>query len=119
MLCGYTNKPAWAQNDAMMAAYMSGMDYYYRVNDDTVMISPGWVKRFTHYYESKMGAVGIMGPTHAGDKAEILTYDFANRKHIEIFGFYYPRLFRDWFADNWITDVYKMWNTVKSEKVLS
>lgn len=44
--CQHSGKPAWAQNDAMMAAYLDNMDYYYRVNDDTVMETPGWTEKF-------------------------------------------------------------------------
>lgn len=28
--CNYSGKPAWAQNDAMMRAYLDGMVYFYR-----------------------------------------------------------------------------------------
>ena len=35
-----------------------------------------------------------------------MTHDFVHRTHIDIFGFYYPRTFTDWFADDWITFVY-------------
>ncbi len=34
-------------------------------------------------------------------------YDFVHRSHMDVFGFYYPRTFIDWYADTWITDVYK------------
>lgn len=29
--CNHNNNPAWAQNDAMMEAYLDHMDYYYRL----------------------------------------------------------------------------------------
>ena len=35
----------------------------------------------------------------------ILTHDFVHRTHVDIFGFYYPRVFTDWFADDWITGI--------------
>jgi len=28
------------------------------------------------------------------------------RTHIDLFGFYYPRVLTDWYADEWITRVY-------------
>ena len=43
--CGHAGRPAWAQNDALMAAYMDNSAYYYRVNDDTEMESTGWTER--------------------------------------------------------------------------
>ena len=44
--CTHTAHPAWAQNDAMMQAYLDGADYFYRVNDDSVMGSRGWTDSF-------------------------------------------------------------------------
>jgi hypothetical protein len=51
--------------------------------------------------------VGVVGPRHSGGNIGILTYDFVHRTHIEIFGFYYPRVFSDWHGDMWITRVYQ------------
>ena len=33
--CSHTGKPTWAQNDAMLEAYIDHVDYFYRINDDT------------------------------------------------------------------------------------
>jgi len=33
--CSHAGKPTWAQNDAMMEAYIDHVDYFYRINDDT------------------------------------------------------------------------------------
>jgi len=106
--CNYTGKPAWAQNDAMLEAYLDNVDYYYRINDDTEMETGGWVDAFLavlNQYEPPL--VGVVGPTHNGKDASILTYDFVHRTHVDIFGFYYPRLFADWCGDSWITHIYR------------
>ena len=105
--CNYSGRPAWAQNDAMMAAYRDRRDFFYRVNDDTVMTSSNW----THLFIAELRKmdpplVGVVGPTHSGGNTGILTYDFVHRTHIDIFGFYYPREFPGWYADTWITKVY-------------
>jgi len=44
--CRHSGRPAWAQNDAMLDAYLDGVDYFYRVNDDTNMLTGGWVSKF-------------------------------------------------------------------------
>ena len=44
--CDHTHRPAWAQNDAMIEAYLDNVDYFYRINDDTVMKSPNWTEIF-------------------------------------------------------------------------
>lgn len=49
--------------------------------------------------------VGVVGPLHKGGNEEILTYDFVHRSHIDVFGYYYPRVFTDWWADNWMSQV--------------
>jgi len=106
--CSYRGRPAWAQNDAMMDAYLDDVDYFYRINDDTTMVTSGWAEAFVaaldRYHPPR---VGVVGPHHAGGNHLILTYDFVHRTHVDAFGFYYPRVFTDWFGDGWITRVYK------------
>lgn len=105
--CQHSGRPAWAQNDAMMAAYMDNMDYYYRVNDDTVMETTGWTEKFIdELARFNPPNVGVVGPWFREGNIVILTHDFVHRIHVDIFGFYYPRVFTDWFADDWITGVY-------------
>jgi hypothetical protein len=36
----------------------------------------------------------------------ILTQTFVSRKHMDIFGFYFPEEIKNWFCDDWITNVY-------------
>jgi len=44
--CDYAGKPAWAQNDAMLEAYLDHVDYLYRINDDTRLLTAGWTEKF-------------------------------------------------------------------------
>ena len=97
--CNHDAQPAWAQNDAMMEAYLDGMDYGYRINDDTLLKTHGWTEKFISVLESMDPPnVGVVGPTHSGGHTGILTYDFTSKRHIDIFGYHYPKLFTDWFA---------------------
>ena len=106
--CSHQGKPAWAQNDAMMEAYLDGMDYFYRINDDSILKTSGWAETFIATLSGfDPPNVGVVGPDHKGGNTAILTYDFVHRTHIDIFGFYYPRVYPAWYADNWITNVYK------------
>jgi hypothetical protein len=34
-MCDHTGSPTWAQNDAMLEAYLDHVDYFYRINDDS------------------------------------------------------------------------------------
>jgi hypothetical protein len=49
--CRHAGRPAWAQNDAMLDAYLDGVDYFYRVNDDTRMVTVGWTGQFVRTLE--------------------------------------------------------------------
>ena len=112
--CNYSGKPAWAQNDAMMAAYHGGAKYLYRVNDDTAFLTEGWPENFISILASyDPPNVGVVGPQDVNRPLDFpLTYDFVHRTHVGIFGFYYPRDFDKWFADFWIDNVYRPTRTV-------
>jgi len=116
--CSHTGKPAWAQNDAMLEAYLDHVDFYYRVNDDTKMQTGGWVEAFIAVLNSySPPLVGVVGPNHSGGERSILTYEFVHRTHVDIFGFYYPRIYADWFGDTWITAVYRPNRSTKVRNV--
>lgn len=116
--CNHTGKPAWAQNDAMMEAYLDNVDFYYRVNDDTVMKTGNWTQIFVDVLNGfKPPRIGVVGPNHSGGNLAILTYDFVHRTHVDMFGFYYPRIFTDWYADGWITRTYRPDRCVKVSHV--
>ncbi len=116
--CDHEGKPGWAQNDAMMDAYLDDADYYYRVNDDTVFETTGWTDIFIQALAKfDQPNVGVVGPAHRRGNTRILNYDFVHKTHVDIFGFYYPRLFVDIFADRWINDVYKPGMSEKLESV--
>jgi len=116
--CSHAGKPTWAQNDAMLEAYLDNADYFYRVNDDTLMLTGGWTEKFISTLEEyDPPRVGVVGPKHSGGNVGILTFDFVHRTHVDVFGFYYPRLFTDWWGDAWITRVYKPNRSTKLNEV--
>ena len=116
--CNHSGKMAWAHNDALMTAYKHGMEYFYMVNDDTIMITNNWtniyVEQLTQFYPPN---VGVVGPDHYGGNTAILTYFFSHRTHIDIFNFFFPRIFIDWFADDWLTHLYEPHNVRKMPNV--
>lgn len=44
--------------------------------------------------------VGITGPLDLNNE-RLMTQSFASCKHYEIFGFYYPWHFKNWYSDDW------------------
>ena len=116
--CSHHGKPANAQNDAMMAAYMLNMAYFYRINDDTVMSTGGWTEIFIkRLFKYSPNDVGVVGPKHKNGNTNILTYDFVSWHHVGIFGCYYPHVSTDWWGDSWISEVYKPGRVTKVKKL--
>ena len=117
--CNYSAKIAWSQNDALLAGYNDGMDYLYMVNDDTIMVTGDWTNAFVQQLaQFHPFNVGVVGPRHSGGNLDILTYHLTHRTHVDIFGFFYPRIFTDWFADEWITLNYEPNNSKKMSNIL-
>ena len=117
--CSHSGRPAWAQNDAVMSAYMDNNDYIYRLNDDVIMTSRKWTEFFVERLLSyDPPNIGVVGPRHTGGNLHILTFEFVHRSHIDIFGFHYPRDFMDWYADQWITVIYQPSRMTKLSTVL-
>lgn len=106
--CEHTGKPSWAHNDAMTAAFFDGAEYFYRINDDTRMTTPGWTEGFINtLVKMKPTNVGVVGPSFSEGHTGILTHDFVHRTHFFIFdGMYYPRDLPAWYSDEWMTKVY-------------
>lgn len=116
--CPYSGRPAWSQNDVMFDAYLDDMDFFYRVNDDTSLTSQNWTEIMINALKSNHPPnVGVVGPAHKGGNDAILVHDFVHKSHVDIFGFYYPRTFPDWWADDWISAVYGTERTGKLETV--
>ena len=70
------------------------------MNDDTVLESTGWTEKLIEQLlRFHPPNVGVAGPWFRDGNIAIMTHDFVHRTHIDIFGFYYPRVFTDWFAD--------------------
>ena len=101
MHCHHNDKPAWAQNDGMMEAYIDGMDYGYILSDDIKLATQGWTEKFINLLLRRgQPNVGVVGPGHNTTlnytRDDLLTFDFTSSVHIDIFGFHYPKAFIDW-----------------------
>ena len=89
------HKPGPAFNVAAAAAFADGADFFFRLNDDTVL-SERWASPLTAALASNdPPLVGVVGPRCSGNRAntDMLTHDFVHRTHLEIFSTYckYPR----------------------------
>ena len=58
----FERTPGYYHEAAMMEAYLRNYDYYYRINDDTTLRSPGWADAFIEtlagFYPKNVGVCG-------------------------------------------------------------
>ncbi|EPZ31420.1 hypothetical protein ROZALSC1DRAFT_28771 [Rozella allomycis CSF55] len=93
-------------NSLFVKAVQDGCTYFYQINDDIIINSSGWLSDFvsTLNDNSNIGVVGPKDPLH-GDRV-MLTQSFVHRTHYEIFGRLYPSDIKDWYSDDWMSEVY-------------
>jgi hypothetical protein len=53
---------------------------------------------------AKSDGYGMAGPMN--NNARILTQCFVSRRHMELFGFFFPEEIINWCCDDWINEVY-------------
>jgi len=116
---GTTGAPSQVVCGLVQQAYDDGIDYFFQVNDDTVIVSKDWADSFID--ELALNPIhpnlGITGPIDTNND-RILTHAFAHRTHIEIFGRFFPESFKNWWSDDWISTVYGSMHTFRMYDVL-
>ena len=97
-----------AINEIAEVAYDDNMTYFVRINDDTRFITQNWTSvGIKTLLEFKPQNVGVVGPTCEEGNKKILTHDMVHMTHLDIFGYYYSPVFENFWADDWITEIYK------------
>lgn len=103
-------------NRAFEKAYQDKCDYFFQCGDDTELCNEGWVNASIKELQ-KNNNIGLTGPidklrwlscsnSRIGGDRFIMTQSFVSRKHYEIFGFYFPEELKNWYCDNFITNLY-------------
>jgi hypothetical protein len=97
---------AW--NALFRRAYDDGADFFYQLGDDLALVTAGWARDFPAalLLNPTRPGLGVTGPVDTQVGGRILTQSFVSRQHMEVFGAYYPSAFRNWWSDDWITQVY-------------
>ena len=91
-------------NQLAKKAYDDGCDYFFQCGDDIEFHTKGWVNDCIEVLKNN-NDIGLAGPIN--NNSQILTQSFVSRKHIDIFGFYFPEEIKNWFCDDWINEMYK------------
>ncbi|CAM9646875.1 unnamed protein product [Pylaiella littoralis] len=111
---GMQHAPSFVVSALIKDAYEDGCEYFYQINDDTLINTPGWAHVFTETLRTNpLGRnVGVTGPADTNND-RILTHAFVHRTHIDIFGRFFPTSFRNWWSDDWISNVYGREHTLR------
>lgn len=110
--------PSWAVANIMKQAFDDGAEWLYQLNDDARLTSKGWERVLCSTLANNPVApfVGATGPTDRGNR-RIFTHVFTHRTHLDIHGRFFPRAFRNYYSDDWITHVYGSSSTFKLAQV--
>ena len=103
-------------NIAFKKAYNDYCDYFFQCGDDIEFLTKDWIDDSIKILNEN-NEIGLTGPLdlgrlnidyehRPGGKRFIQTQTFVSRKHMEIFGFFFPEEIKNWYCDDWITKIY-------------
>lgn len=77
--------PTQVVSQLMLAAYVDNFDYFYQVNDDTIIVTPNWAPKLVETLASNPSIpnFGVTGPVDTNND-KIFTHSFVHRTHIEV-----------------------------------
>ena len=90
-------------NKLFKIAYDENCDYFFQCGDDIYFRTSNWINDCISTLKNN-NDIGITGPIN--NNSRILTQAFVSRKHMELFGYFFPEEIKNWFCDDWITKVY-------------
>lgn len=88
-------------------AYEDQCDYFFQCGDDIKFTTKGWINDCIKTLKDSDN-IGLTGPIN--NNARILTQSFVSRKHMDLFGYYFPPEIINWCCDDWINFVYMKMN---------
>ena len=103
-------------NRAFKHAYDEKCDYFFQCGDDIKFINKNWVNSSIQLLK-KHNNIGLTGPldyirwksnvnSRPGGKRFIQTQSFVSRKHMDLFQYYFPPEIKNWYCDDWMTNIY-------------
>jgi hypothetical protein len=113
---GCQHAPATAWNKLAEIAFNSETkyDYFFQIGDDVVLETLNWTTTFIRKLNQN-NDIGVVGPCHLNNyngrilqgRPYVIENAFVSRKHLEIFGYFFHPSIKNWFCDDWITQIYK------------
>tara|TARA_Y100000022_G_C13144001_1_gene326292 strand:- start:24 stop:788 length:765 start_codon:yes stop_codon:yes gene_type:complete len=90
-------------NILFQKAYDENNDYFYQCGDDINFKTKNWVNDCINALQQK-NDIGLSGPIN--NNPNILTQGLVSRKHMEIFGWFFPEEIINWCCDDWYNILY-------------
>lgn len=90
-------------NILFQQAYDDKCDYFFQCGDDMIFATKFWVNDCIEILKKHNG-FGLAGPIN--NNSRILTQAFVSRRHMEIFGWFFPEEIMNWCCDDWYNFVY-------------
>ena len=91
-------------NQLFNEAYTNNCDYFFQCGDDIEFLTKGWINTSINKLIENNN-IGVTGPLDINN-TRLLTQSFVSRKHMELFGYYFPEEIINWFCDDWINQIY-------------
>ena len=91
-------------NRLFQKAYDDQCDYFYQCGDDILYKTKGWIQAGINTLQQHNN-IGITGPMNNNQR--ILTQAMVSRKHMDIFGWFFPEEIINWCCDDWYNWVYQ------------
>lgn len=85
-------------------AHDEGCEYFFQCGDDINFKTKNWINDSINVLKQN-NDIGITGPIN--NNPSILTQSMVSRKHMEIFGWFFPEEIINWCCDDWYNIVYK------------
>ena len=79
--------PTQVVSQLVLSAYVDNFDYFYQVNDDTIIVTPNWPPKLISALAANPSIpnFGVAGPLDTNND-KIFTHAFVHRTHIEVSG---------------------------------
>uniref|UniRef100_A0A6C0B2T4 Glycosyltransferase 2-like domain-containing protein n=1 Tax=viral metagenome TaxID=1070528 RepID=A0A6C0B2T4_9ZZZZ len=92
-----------------------GAEYLSVFADDLNVYSLDHINKFIDYFKNN-GYICLGWAIDEGNE-RIATHPFLHKKHVELLGYFYPKEIKNWYCDDWATEVYtKLGKIIKSDK---
>jgi len=90
-------------------------EYIYIYADDLNVFELDYIDKFIDYFKAN-GDI-CLGWGVDANNTKICTHPFLHRKHVDLLGYFYPKEIKNWYCDDWATNVYtKLGKVIKSDR---